>query len=33
MPCAKGKTNIYPRLELTMEWDTGATHAVVNESK
>jgi len=30
---AEGKADIYPRLGSTMEWDTGAAHAVVNESK
>jgi len=30
---AEGEADIYPRLGPTMEWDTGAAHAVVNESK
>jgi len=29
---AEGEADIYPRLGLTMEWDVGAAHAVVNES-
>jgi len=29
---AEGEADIYPRLGLTMEWDTGAAHAVVSES-
>jgi 3'(2'), 5'-bisphosphate nucleotidase len=29
---AEGEANIYPRLGPTMEWDTGAAHAIVNES-
>jgi len=29
---AEGEADIYPRLDPTMEWDTGAAHAVVNES-
>jgi 3'(2'), 5'-bisphosphate nucleotidase len=29
---AEGEADIYPRLGLTMEWDTGAAHAIVNES-
>ena len=29
---AEGKANIYPRLGPTMEWDTAAAHAIVNES-
>jgi len=29
---AEGGADIYPRLGPTMEWDTGAAHAVVNES-
>jgi len=29
---AEGKADIYPRLGPTMEWDTGAAHAIVNES-
>jgi 3'(2'), 5'-bisphosphate nucleotidase len=26
---AEGAADIYPRIGLTMEWDTGAAHAVV----
>jgi len=29
---AEGEADIYPRLGPTMEWDTGAAHAVVSES-
>ena len=29
---AEGDANIYPRLGPTMEWDTAAAHAIVNES-
>ena len=29
---AEGEADIYPRLGPTMEWDTGAAHAVVIES-
>ena len=29
---AEGEADIYPRLGLTMEWDTGAAHAIVNEA-
>ena len=29
---AEGEVNIYPRLGPTMEWDTAAAHAIVNES-
>jgi 3'(2'), 5'-bisphosphate nucleotidase len=29
---AEGAADIYPRLGLTMEWDIGAAHAIVNES-
>jgi 3'(2'), 5'-bisphosphate nucleotidase len=29
---AEGEAEIYPRLGPTMEWDTGAAHAIVNES-
>ena len=29
---AEGEVDIYPRLGPTMEWDTGAAHAIVNES-
>ncbi len=28
---AEGEADIYPRLGPTMEWDTGAAHAVANE--
>ncbi len=28
---AEGEADIYPRLGPTMEWDTGAAHAIVNE--
>ena len=28
---AEGEADIYPRLELTMEWDTWATHAIINK--
>ncbi len=27
---AEGRAQVYPRLAPTMEWDTGAAHAVVN---
>jgi len=30
---AEGEADIYPRLGPTMEWDTGAAHAIINESK
>ncbi len=30
---AEGEADIYPRLGPTMEWDTGAAHAIVNESE
>ena len=30
---AEGEADIYPRLGPTMEWDTGAAHAVINESE
>jgi len=30
---AEGEADIYPRLGPTMEWDTGAAHAIANESK
>jgi len=30
---AEGGADIYPRLGPTMEWDTGAAHAIVNEAK
>jgi 3'(2'), 5'-bisphosphate nucleotidase len=29
---AEGKADIYPRLGPTMEWDTGAAHAIINET-
>jgi 3'(2'), 5'-bisphosphate nucleotidase len=29
---AEGETDIYPRLGLTMEWDTAAAHSIVYES-
>jgi len=29
---AEGEANVYPRLSPTMEWDTAAAHAIVNES-
>jgi 3'(2'), 5'-bisphosphate nucleotidase len=29
---AEGEADIYPRLGPTMEWDTGAAHAVVDEA-
>jgi len=29
---AEGEANIYPRLGPTMEWDTAAAHAIINES-
>ena len=29
---AEGKADIYPKLGPTMEWDTAAAHAIVNES-
>ena len=29
---AEGRADIYPRLGPTMEWDTAAAHAVVNEA-
>jgi len=29
---AEGKVDIYPRLSPTMEWDTGAAHAIINEA-
>lgn len=29
---AEGEADIYPRLGPTMEWDTGAAHAIVDES-
>jgi len=29
---AEGEADIYPRLGPTMEWDTGAAHAIIKES-
>jgi 3'(2'), 5'-bisphosphate nucleotidase len=29
---AEGEADIYPRLAPTMEWDTGAAHAIINET-
>jgi len=29
---AEGVADIYPRLGPTIEWDTAAAHAIVNES-
>lgn len=29
---AEGEADVYPRLGPTMEWDTGAAHAIVNEA-
>ena len=29
---AEGAAHLYPRLGPTMEWDTGASHAIVNEA-
>ena len=29
---AEGEADIYPRFGSTIEWDTGAAHAIVNES-
>jgi len=29
---AEGEADIYPRLGPTMEWDTGAAHAIINEA-
>jgi 3'(2'), 5'-bisphosphate nucleotidase len=31
MLLASGKADVYPRFAPTMEWDTGAAHAVVNQ--
>ena len=31
MLLAEGKADVYPRYAPTMEWDTAAAHAVVNE--
>jgi 3'(2'), 5'-bisphosphate nucleotidase len=30
---AEGEADIYPRLGPTMEWDTGAAHAILNEAR
>jgi len=30
---AEGEADIYPRLGPTMEWDTGAAHAIIKESR
>ena len=30
---AEGEADIYPRLGPTMEWDTGAAHAIIKESE
>ncbi len=30
MLVASGKADIYPRFAPTMEWDTAASHAIVN---
>ena len=32
MLLAEGKADVYPRFAPTMEWDTAAAHAVVNEA-
>ena len=32
MLLAEGKADIYPRFAPTMEWDTAAAHAIVNEA-
>jgi len=29
---AEGEADIYPRLGRTMEWDTAAAHAIINEA-
>jgi 3'(2'), 5'-bisphosphate nucleotidase len=29
---AEGEADIYPRMGPTMEWDTGAAHAIINET-
>ena len=31
MLLASGKADVYPRFAPTMEWDTAAAHAIVNE--
>ena len=30
---AEGEADLYPRMGPTMEWDTGAAHAIINEVK
>jgi 3'(2'), 5'-bisphosphate nucleotidase len=30
---AEGEADVYPRLGPTMEWDTGAAHAIINEAE
>ena len=30
---AEGEADIYPRLGSTMEWDSGAAHAIINEAE
>jgi 3'(2'), 5'-bisphosphate nucleotidase len=32
MLLAEGKADVYPRFAPTMEWDTAAAHAIVNET-
>jgi 3'(2'), 5'-bisphosphate nucleotidase len=32
MLLAEGKADVYPRYAPTMEWDTAAAHAIVNEA-
>ena len=29
---AEGEADVYPRIGPTMEWDTGAAHAIINET-
>ena len=29
---AEGEADVYPRMGPTMEWDTGAAHAIINET-
>jgi 3'(2'), 5'-bisphosphate nucleotidase len=31
MLLAEGEADVYPRYAPTMEWDTAAAHAIVNE--
>jgi 3'(2'), 5'-bisphosphate nucleotidase len=31
MLVASGKADVYPRFAPTMEWDTAAAHAIINE--